>query len=597
VVLCARLAHIDCVRQIFTFLGAVAIYPIRVIQRFAYPTVLLFALACIVSRIWVTEDAFITFRMVENLYSGSGYTFNPGENVEASTHPLWAAVLIIVRGLGAPIEIGSVGLGLLFSLVGIGLLLRRSARAGAIPFAVLALCSMSGFRDFATSGLEFSLTFLLIVLFYQELDRPISAAPFYNGFLLSLMYLNRPETGLFYVYYSVFLFLEVIRQTDRSVASRFKTLLLWAMPTLIPIAYHVFRWFYFDALFQNPYYAKAGLSSNVEQGLKYLANCLLYSPGALLALLLLAGGIALHKPRSLLKPVEFNRLLRDSGLFVILTIYVIRVGGDFMAFRLWLPEAVMLCLLVDRFFLRLPESPLFQFSPAKTAMAYGVFLMFALIPTPTSQGYIADEREIYLHMGAGRVIGWQNSPWAVRGHEFGRLQECLGYETFWITNSQAHARCLQGVGLGYVGLEAGPLVKIFDEQALSDRGLARKEVLLRFRPGHEHYATFEDVLEKGVLFCSTGEPDYDRAMATNAGIVIRLDPELLATMPGIRARLADLLRLKREGSGVIPRLEARYKTTVEELYLASASWESDTLMQTKNACWANFNGGPETYFY
>ncbi|GAC1425699.1 MAG: hypothetical protein NVSMB6_26330 [Burkholderiaceae bacterium] len=43
---------------------------------------------------WVTEDAFITFRTVDNALSGLGLTWNPGERVQTYTHPLWFGLLL-----------------------------------------------------------------------------------------------------------------------------------------------------------------------------------------------------------------------------------------------------------------------------------------------------------------------------------------------------------------------------------------------------------------------------------------------------------------------------------------------------------------------
>src|SRR5215217_3467308 len=43
---------------------------------------------------WVNEDAFINFRVVDQLLAGNGPVFNQGERVEAFTSPLWLAVLL-----------------------------------------------------------------------------------------------------------------------------------------------------------------------------------------------------------------------------------------------------------------------------------------------------------------------------------------------------------------------------------------------------------------------------------------------------------------------------------------------------------------------
>ena len=42
---------------------------------------------------WLGDDAYITFRVVWNVVHGYGPVFNPGERVQAYTHPLWMLVL------------------------------------------------------------------------------------------------------------------------------------------------------------------------------------------------------------------------------------------------------------------------------------------------------------------------------------------------------------------------------------------------------------------------------------------------------------------------------------------------------------------------
>ncbi|MBV8951033.1 MAG: hypothetical protein JOZ99_09165, partial [Actinobacteria bacterium] len=48
-------------------------------------------------RRWVTDDAFIHLRVVQQFLHGNGPVFNAGERVEASTSPLWVFVLAGVR--------------------------------------------------------------------------------------------------------------------------------------------------------------------------------------------------------------------------------------------------------------------------------------------------------------------------------------------------------------------------------------------------------------------------------------------------------------------------------------------------------------------
>src|SRR5919106_1295954 len=45
---------------------------------------------------WIGDDAYITFRVVDNFVNGYGLTFNPDERVQAYTHPLWMLLLSVL---------------------------------------------------------------------------------------------------------------------------------------------------------------------------------------------------------------------------------------------------------------------------------------------------------------------------------------------------------------------------------------------------------------------------------------------------------------------------------------------------------------------
>ena len=48
---------------------------------------------------WMDEDAFINFRIVDQIFAGHGPVFNAGERVEAATSPLWLFVLVVGRAV------------------------------------------------------------------------------------------------------------------------------------------------------------------------------------------------------------------------------------------------------------------------------------------------------------------------------------------------------------------------------------------------------------------------------------------------------------------------------------------------------------------
>ncbi|MCB1315658.1 MAG: hypothetical protein KDK27_06865 [Leptospiraceae bacterium] len=579
--------------------------------------VLILAALAIISRVWVTEDAYITFRVVENLYAGHGLTFNPGTRVEASTHPLWVMVLIALKGLGLDLHPGSILAGLVFSLSAVFYVALRPGPDGkrVFPAAVLILCSIPAFNDFATAGMEYSLVFLLLALFVNALDRySLKHRPIYYSSLLSLMYLCRPELGLMLPYYSLFFLYDCFSRPDPY--GRYGIPYYWRGIVkcvhwgfgimLFAGSYHLFRFLYYGDVFPNTYYAKAGLSTYYIQGWKYLYATLAWAPALSVAVLGLMLLVLLFPFRRFIRSRLATSILRELGIAALLIAYIIRVGGDFMAVRFLLPEIMLFALTVQRVFyhhgdgifqtLIAPLRKIHRLSSVslegiKTYTRYAILAVFVLlffIPQPPSRGYIADERGVFLSVeeaGTFNVLFSQNHPWGAAGRRFHQFEACLQPDDFWITNSITHARCLRGMGLGYSGVAAGPGVKIIDEQALPNRDVADLPVVYRWRPGHEHYLDLNFVVRSRAWFCSSGEPQYDRVMRTNPGILITLNPDVLATVPHIGDRLAALQRLKDTGSVIVPWLEEIDGVALSDLQQMAVQWENDPLLQKRSACW------------
>ena len=104
---------------------------------------------------WLSDDAYITFRTVDNFLSGYGLRWNVGERVQTYTHPLWmfllSAATVIVR------EPYHASLALAFACTLSALTLFASRVARSVPIAIVGLTILlfsQAFIDFSTSGLE-----------------------------------------------------------------------------------------------------------------------------------------------------------------------------------------------------------------------------------------------------------------------------------------------------------------------------------------------------------------------------------------------------------------------------------------------------------
>src|SRR5262245_50021958 len=91
---------------------------------------------------WLCDDAYITFRTVDNFVNGYGLRWNVAERVQAFTHPLWMLVLSPLYALTREMYFTPLVLSLAVSLAAALLLgLRVASTRGA---AFLAVCILIG---------------------------------------------------------------------------------------------------------------------------------------------------------------------------------------------------------------------------------------------------------------------------------------------------------------------------------------------------------------------------------------------------------------------------------------------------------------------
>ncbi|MDH4064691.1 MAG: hypothetical protein OEW19_09845, partial [Acidobacteriota bacterium] len=124
---------------------------------------------------YFVDDAYITFRFVDNLWLGQGFLFNPPERLEGITNLGWALVLIPLRGLISVPDAAKV-LGLVSLTVGLWLVGRIGRRlfepGSSVPAAVvLATAASAEYCYFSLAGMETGLAALLGLLAIRCLQR------------------------------------------------------------------------------------------------------------------------------------------------------------------------------------------------------------------------------------------------------------------------------------------------------------------------------------------------------------------------------------------------------------------------------------------
>jgi arabinofuranosyltransferase len=278
---------------------------------------------------WVSDDAVITFRYVDNLLHGHGAVFNPGDRVQGYTHPLWFLLLSIATVLTADEVYIAVYLGLALTFVtavvlGLGLMQLSRDRITGLATAALVLVLLSvsdSWRAFQTGGLEGALSTLLMVLFVLAMSRE-EVRPSALFLLASLLVLCRPDFALITGPVCIYAAIEVWR-TKRWLPSAL---------ALTPLAWFVFARIYYGNFLPNTGAAKLGtftLEEGFDQGLTYLGDWVSNEPlTAAAAFALLAFALSQSRRRW-----EFLLFFGMTAYFF----YVLVIGGDFMRGRFYGP--------------------------------------------------------------------------------------------------------------------------------------------------------------------------------------------------------------------------------------------------------------------
>ncbi|MEO8361460.1 MAG: hypothetical protein ABI672_15615 [Vicinamibacteria bacterium] len=476
------------------------------------------AIGLAISRVWVADDAYITFRHIVQFLAGNGLTYNTLERVEGFTHPLWALLLCVFGWLGAPISGTAVTMDLLCASVLLLAVAWRDRDNG--PLAVALLVSCSGFIDFATSGLETPMTMLLIYVAYQT--RSLVDTPVRAGMSLGLAYLCHPDVAVLALGPMILLFAEA---RDRGLGqSRAAIVRFMVSLASAPIAWHIFRLWYYGDILPNTYYAKNG-GSYWSQGLAYVVDFATYAPLSA-AGFLLVGGLAVV---DLSRGGGLERWRRSAGIIAILVhlTAIARVGGDFMGFRLLLPDLAVVAALTASIMAPLVTKVRLPIQAA--LMAAALWALFLQPVPPHERGLIVNERLNFASAYTNRADAFTGHPrhlWWNEGRLFRAFQECVGEP----------AMIVEYPNIGYYGVALGTRASLIDGNGLVDRFVARnwaaRKGLPRGRPGHEGKMTVDYALKRNIHFVRDMFEPYKSTMATDYGILLSLDPRILCTLPG-----------------------------------------------------------------
>ncbi len=446
----------------------------------------LFFVVILLRNAWLCEDAFITYRVVDNWTHGYGLRWNTVERVQVYTHPLWTLLLCAVHVVFGDMYFCAIALSLACSAMTVWLLLSRAMTSTAQCLVAIVLVTFSkAFVDFSTGGLENPLSHLLLVLFFVEVLKPPATRVFAKMLRwAALILITRMDL--------VWLLLPALAHVAwtggywRRGHGR-TWLALWPF-----VAWEAFSLVYYGFLFPNSAYAKLTvhlpLRLLIAQGGCYLLNSLAWDPLTLFAMATLVF-LGLGRWRS-------ARGVSMLSIGVLLHVaYVVRVGGDYMSGR-FLTAPFLVALMI------LSQVPFESLLELCTALAVALALGIA---SPRPPILMRDE-----YVGLGSALqsvdderGYRHETALLRLNRDVQIANFGGWVADGVKAKREHQRIAVYRNIGFFGFFAGPEVQVIDPYGIGDPLIARipfDASMGRWAAGH-----FLRTVPDGYLEAATGE--------------------------------------------------------------------------------------------
>jgi arabinofuranosyltransferase len=415
---------------------------------------------------WLCDDAYITYRTIDNFINGYGLRWNVIERVQSFTHPLWMFLLAGFYAITKEIYYTSLLTSIVISIVTAIILVWHvtGVRYRAIV-GLLVLIFSKAYMDFSTSGLENPLIHLLIVVFgIVYIREEWSRKKVFLLFLIaSLGMVTRMDTAL--IFGPVLLYGLWKERNPRSYGMA----ILGSLPFIL---WEVFSVVYYGFLFPNTAYAKLNTGiPGIElwaQGIRYSLNSFVNDP---VTLVVIFCGIAL--------PFIVKRkdcMFLSVGI-LLYCIYVGKIGGDFMSGRFFTPPLVASVVILMGMG---TESLKVVVVSCAVVVTLGIISPHPTITSTVNYSLkkndgketmqIMDERSYYYSWTSLEKNLHQRflHPWAYSGMNI----------------RQSGRKLVGGYGVGFFGFYAGSSVYVLDNYALSDPLLSRLPVDQKWRIGH-----------------------------------------------------------------------------------------------------------------
>ncbi len=434
---------------------------IKITLRLLFGLILIYVVI-LIKTAWIGDDAYITFRTIDNFINGYGLRWNVAERVQSYTHPLWLFVLSFIYFFTHEIFFSSLILSIIISIITILILLFvLSIRIENKLLILFALIFSKAYTDYSTSGPENPLTNLLLVLYLLVYFKKNITKK--NIFLLSLLsgliLLNRMDCILLILPSLAFYLFKYRKQANYFIVFLgFLPFLLWEL----------FSLWYYGFLFPNTAYAKLNTGINnfdlMYQGLVYYYSSFKLDPLTITVIIASLIIVVVNKDR------KYLLFALGTGFYLI---YIISIGGDFMAGRFFSLPFLISLIILGGLTIKNTREFLFLLSLIIIVGALNIENLFIKNYGVIDKNGISDERLFY-YKSSNLIYGLKgiNVPNFPNWVEDGKRAK------------EENLEFISLYSIGFFGFYAGPECFILDKLALTDPLLARLPATKNWRIGH-----------------------------------------------------------------------------------------------------------------
>lgn len=456
---------------------------IKYIPSFLRWITLILVFLIILNRAWMSDDAYITLRTVDNFINGYGLTWNVNERVEVYTHPLWMLLLSFFYFFTHEAYLTTIFVSLTLVLFTLIYLQSKIKPLHHFILVFLTLGFSNAFVDFATSGLENVLNYALFTLFFfQFFDKKNPKDNYFKiVFLAGLIGMTRLDLLLMILPLLIYVFFQ---QSNKWWAIKVGLLAVFPL-----IAWEIFSYIYYGYMFPNTYYAKlnSGTPSGrlLLQGVFYFIASIQRDPLTPLVIFFSAIYGFFNK----------NLVIRLWSIGMVLyLVYVVKIGGDFMVGRFLTIPFLISILFLSQIFVNKLDMP-------KTIVTGIMVVVLGMVsPLPTfmqthPDGYlqwfqgVSDEREMYFRDSGlfrdGKINIEPDSPWIEKGILMNKIAKRHGPQML-----------IHGAN-GFFGYYAGQDIYIIDNWSLGNAYFSHQQMqdFSDWRIGHYRRIVTWDYLQ------------------------------------------------------------------------------------------------------